>query len=182
MIPADARATLAPFFAGRAGMPWESVQLFLRSAPEAPGPGGMARPRSCWTPSVRIRRSPVMLVTGRTPASVASAVPASLRIVGLSEPGVITLDPQFAEDLSTAAGLSLLAHEMEHQEQFATIPDFERRYDQVEAMTPRDRPWENIFELPAYQREREVYCGLVAIGYPEGAWVPMGVQLWGCGA
>jgi hypothetical protein len=103
----------------------------------------------------------------------------SLQTIGLSEKGVIILDPGHA-DLSTAAGLALLAHEAVHQDQYENITDFDTVYELEDRHVPADRPYENKYEYPAYMKERQVYCDLVKQGYPRGNWVPLMVQVMGC--
>lgn len=137
---------------------------------------------------VELRVGRVEALTGlprsmSTPTTVASVLrrPRPLRTIAVSEDGLIILDPQHA-DLDSAAGLALLAHEYVHQEQFAALGarPFELQYEEAERTTPASQPYLNPFELPAYQKEREVYCREVARGRRPGAWVPLGVQLWGC--
>ncbi len=104
---------------------------------------------------------------------------AGLRTIGVSTHGHITLDPSHF-DLNSAAGLALLAHEEVHQQQYLDVPNFDHAYEDVDRYVDRSRPWENPYELKAYQKERDVYCGLVQQGYPAGSWTPLGVKLWGC--
>lgn len=116
-------------------------------------------------------------VTGLQRASRAVVQP--LRTVGMTIGEHIYLDKHYA-DLKTAAGLSLLAHEWVHVEQSWQIPNFDALYEAEMANTDPARPWENRYEYPAYRREQQVYCQLVAMGVPPGKWLPLGVQLWGC--
>ena len=103
----------------------------------------------------------------------------NLRPIGRSTAGVVTLHPRFG-DLETASGLALLAHETVHQQQFLNIPNFNDEYAKANRGIDRDRPWDNPFELEAYMKERDVFCSLVASGFPKGSWTPLGVQAFGC--
>lgn len=102
-----------------------------------------------------------------------------LRPIGRSTDGVVVLSPKYA-DLNTAAGLALLGHERVHQDQFAEIPNFQAEYNRAQRGVDRNRPWDNPFELEAYMKERDIFCGLVARGVPAGNWVPLGVEVFGC--
>jgi len=157
-IPTETRDLLSPYVP--ADTPWD-VDVRLR----------VPHSLSAALPSSRIPR-PVMAVTARSEDR-------ALLAIGQSFDGVVVLHPRFA-DLETAAGLSLLGHEMVHQQQFSTIPKFLAAYSAAARDTPKDRPWENPFEFPAYEAERNIYCRLVADGFPPGNWTPLGVQLWGC--
>ena len=103
----------------------------------------------------------------------------SLRPIGRSTDGIVILHPNYA-DLNTAAGLALLGHEREHQDQYKAIPHFQSEYNRANRGVDPDRPWENPFELEAYMKERDIFCGLVARGVPAGSWVPLGVEEFGC--
>ena len=158
-IPQQARELLEQFFPG--GARWDAELVFRQlsfmsgvAAPSSYGPRAVA--------AVTLPRAQQRL-----------------RPIGRSLDGIVILDPRFG-NLDTAAGLALLAHELEHQDQWRSIPDFERQYAQENRTTPRDMPWENPFEKAAYQKERAVFCQLVADGVPRGSWTPLGVQLWGC--
>ncbi len=108
-----------------------------------------------------------------------SGLARNLQVIGRSLMDLVILDPA-AAGLDDAASIALLGHETYHQWQFDNVPDFRRQYEDEADRTPEDRPWDNRFELPAYQAERAIYCDLVARGVPRGPWVPLGVELWGC--
>jgi len=156
-IPGDARQLLTPYFGEKV---WEVADLHVGAFPEV---------------STLVPRSLVKL------AITYVTVPASrgLRTVGMTVGTSIYLHPEYA-DLSTAAGLALLAHEMEHVRQAIEVADFDRVYENAARVTPHDRPWENPYEYVAYRKEQKVYCDKVAEGMPKGRWIPLGVQLWGC--
>ena len=99
--------------------------------------------------------------------------PMALTAVAMTIGTDIFIDPNFA-DFNTAAGLSLLVHEAVHVRQFTTIPNFLVLYNQAERGVPTDRPWENIWEMEAYQAECAAYTYFVAAGYPPGEWLPLG--------
>ncbi len=156
LIPEEYLAAIAPYF--QQGVP--NADLVVRRI-EAMA----TAPRA-----MRSLGGGVMMVTARS----------GLRTIGLSTNGQVTLDPDHA-DLSTAAGIALLAHEEEHQVQYQQYGErFDALYEQADRSTPRDKPWLNPFELPAYMKERAVYCDKVREGWPKGPWIPLGVQLWGC--
>jgi hypothetical protein len=104
---------------------------------------------------------------------------AGLKAVGATIGETIYIDPDFA-DWNTAAGLALLAHERLHVEQKRTIPGFDELYAEAQATVHPQRPWENPYEMDAYQRECQVYYRLVAEGVPPGSWVPLGVAMGFC--
>ena len=156
MVPDRARRVLTPFFPG---LNWEGIQIHVGRLPASQGLMVML-PR------------PLAAVTGYDAAR-------TLQTVGVTIGEDIFLSPQHADE-GTAAGLALLAHEVYHVEQGRRDPLFNVRYNEAAAFTPQDQPWENPFELPAYLKERDVYCTLVARGLPRGRWTPLGVTLWGC--
>ena len=105
----------------------------------------------------------------------------SLRAVGATVGQTIYIDPDFA-DWNTASGLALLAHERLHVEQSLTIPNFEEQYAEAQEGVHPGRPWDNPYEMEAYQRECEVYYRLVSEGFPPGNWLPLGVAMNFCAA
>jgi len=104
----------------------------------------------------------------------------SLRAVGATIGQTIFIDPSFAK-WNTAAGLALLVHERRHVEQKRTIPGFDDLYIEAQANVHPDRPWENPYEMDAYQEECRAYYDLLAKGVPPGNWVPLGVAMGFCG-
>lgn len=169
MIPGELRATLGRFLPGDDGL-WEGTTLLFSNRTALRGYRALA-PIAWWP----LRGFAPRWVTGRRlPHGMQK-----LEVVGVSIPGRIMLGIPRVE-LATAAGLSLVAHEMVHQEQYRTIPNFEGVYEQADQASDPEHPWENPYEYPAYVKEREVYCALVKEGVPGGGWIPLGVQLWGC--
>ena len=158
-VPDEYRELLAPYFPDLSL--WEVVDLQIVALPD----GRVLVPHA-------VVRMPVMRA-----ASLKAGH--SLKTAGMTIGNTIYLDPAFAQ-LDTAAGLALLAHEREHVDQIRTIPNFQRLYDEAARATPPDHPWENPYEMSAYERERQVYCDLVSVGVPAGPWLPLGFQLWGC--
>lgn len=162
MIPNEYRTVLAPFLPE--STPWERIQLNVARIPEAHvaglvHPGSLVRRSIQWVTAPRAMRA--------------------LETAGISVGNVITLNPKYA-DFETAAGMALLAHETYHQHQEATIPGFARKYAEVASDVDPARPWENPFELPAYQTECRVYETLVRAGWEPGSWVPLGVEVGLC--
>ena len=83
--------------------------------------------------------------------------------------------------MSTAAGLALWAHELVHQDQERSAPDFMKAYNREERrrrMAGQDIMG-NVFEAQAYREEARVYYALIARGFPKGNWVPLGVEVFG---
>lgn len=156
MVPDRARWVLSPFFPG---LNWEGIQVHVGPLPAV--------------------QAPMVLLLRPTAAVTASAPARTLRTVGITIGEDIFINEDHA-DLRSAAGLALLAHEVYHVEQGRRDPLFNMHYEEAADSTPRDRPWENPFELPAYLKERNVYCTLVGQGVPKGRWTPLGVALWGC--
>lgn len=153
MVPSDVQQLLSPFLPG--GIPWEKVTITYEPLLET------------------VASHP------RTLATVLTARGRRLRTVGRSLGTSIQLDPDFG-DLNTAAGLALLAHELRHQHQIATIPNFSDVYADEEWKTPPNRPWENPYEREAYRTECVAWHALVDAGWPPGDWLPLGVQVGLC--
>lgn len=118
---------------------------------------------------------PSFRLTQEMSASV--VYPGALQQVGSSLPNLIIISPEAFEP-GTASGIALLAHEYFHQAQFQTIPDFMSLYQTEAARVEREglKPYENIFEWPAYELEAQVYVEALAQGYPAGSWKPLLVQ------
>jgi len=159
MVPEQARQILEPLM--ESGIPWDDITVHVGRLPGA-------------------SLVPHALVPRRAMAVTAAGVARALKTVGLTIRRDVWLDRQHA-DFKSAAGLSLLGHELVHVTQYERDPDFSRNYDSAARRTPGDRPWENPYEAEAYLEERRLYCTLVAQGWPRGPWVPLGVSLWGCG-
>jgi hypothetical protein len=106
---------------------------------------------------------------------------AGLKAVGATIGETIYIDPDFA-DWKTASGLALLAHERLHVEQARTIPNFDELYAKAQVGVNPQRPWDNVYERVAYERECQVYYDLIADGFPPGNWVPLGVAMNFCAA
>mgnify|MGYP001558283201 CR=1 FL=1 len=103
----------------------------------------------------------------------------ALRAVGATIGETIFIDPDFA-DWDTASGLALLAHERVHVEQKRTIPGFDQLYAEAQVGVHPGRPWDNPYEMSAYQVECSTYYRLVADGVPPGSWLPLGVAMGFC--
>ena len=103
--------------------------------------------------------------------------PAALERIGSSLPGRIVIHPT-AWEPGTAAGVALIAHEMYHQRQFLSTPDFMEQYDREKRRVEARGlpPWENRFERPAYEFEAQVYRRALHDGLAEGSWVPLLVE------
>ena len=161
MIPPEIQRQLQAYFPG--GAPWDAITLTHQS----------------------LRGMAVYLPASLAPrAAMAVTLPGaaqSLQTVGVTIGRHIYLDPSFGK-LDTAAGQALLGHEVVHVNQGETIQGFEELYDREAQRTDPNRPWDNIYEAPAYQKECEVYWGQIAKGVPPGNWKPMGVQLGLCHA
>lgn len=156
MIPERTRQILEPFLGSN--LPWNDINLTIGNLPHALAPSALI-PRN------------VMAVSAR-------GIARALKAVGMTIHRNIWIDKSHA-DFETAAGLSLLAHELVHVEQFEQIPNFDKLYHQAAWAIPRDQPYLNPYEETAYRTEVEVYCALLAEGYPKGKWEPLGVALWG---
>mgnify|MGYP001566536987 CR=1 FL=1 len=119
--------------------------------------------------------SPVNIHMGM-PALRARALctPYALQRAASSQPGEIILHPSFYEP-GTAAGISLLGHEMWHQWQFQQTPDLLDHYAKEESQVKAQGlpPYANKYEGDAYQFEAEVYRAAIAAGYPPGNHVPL---------
>ena len=83
------------------------------------------------------------------------------------ERGLILIAREFFNP-DTAEGLALIGHELVHQQQFEEMPDFLARYQDAEASRLAEQLpfWQNVFELPAYQRQAEMEQEFQARGYP----------------
>ena len=103
----------------------------------------------------------------------------ALRIVGATIGETIYIDPEFA-DWNTASGLALLAHERVHVEQKRTISGFDQLYAEAQLGVHPGRPWDNPYEMSAYQVECSTYYRLIADGVPAGSWLPLGVAMGFC--
>ena len=99
--------------------------------------------------------------------------PMALTAVAMTIGTDIFIDPSFA-DFDTAAGLSLLVHEAVHVRQFMEIPNFLALYNQANEGVSDDRPWENPYEMDAYQSECAAFEYYLSQGYPQGDWLPLG--------
>lgn len=162
MIPNEYRQVIESFLPQNT--PWGRIELEVGHIPEAHilariSPGSLVRRSIQWVTVPRAMRA--------------------LETAGISVGNVITLNPKYA-DFETAAGMALLAHETYHQYQETSIPNFARRYAEVASDVDPARPWENPFELPAYQTECRVYETLVRAGWEPGSWVPLGVEVGLC--
>lgn len=160
MVPEQVRLVLSPFLPH--DTPWDvdfQVGGRPRVAAEEPAPRSFV-PRA------------VMAVSASGPER-------TLQTAAISQEDRILFNPSFYSD-RTASGLALWAHELHHQWQMDTIPDFLEQYREAEAMTPPGQPWANPFELSAYRVECRVYHDLVARGVPPGTWVPLGVTAGLC--
>ncbi len=159
MIPDEARRVLEPFMGN---LPWENINLHVGRLPIG-ADGQLA----------------YALIPRAVMAISAPRAFRALKTAAVTMKRDIFIVPEHA-NMEDAAGLSLLAHELVHVKQGEVDPQFLARYSELAAHTAPDRPWENPFEMQAYQKERQVYCSLVARGVPKGKWVPLGVTLWGC--
>lgn len=159
MVPTDVRDALAPHMSR--DFPWDGVNLHKGLPAEAP---------QVHLPHVLVVRK-VSAVLARAHRGLHTAA----ATLGLE----VWIDPKFY-DVNTASGRALIAHEFHHVEQFKRDPSMLIRYEQLAEVAPPDRPWEHPLELPAYEKEREVYCKEVAMGTPKGRWEPLLVALWGC--
>lgn len=118
----------------------------------------------------------ILIRSGRPAVVMAedSCTPMALQRAASARPGVITVHPSLF-DLTTASGLSLLAHELEHQRQFQQDPrslhDYAREQRRIEQQNLP--PWENKYERPAYEVEADVYEQAMAAGYPPGKHRPL---------
>ncbi|MDP2665160.1 MAG: DUF4157 domain-containing protein [bacterium] len=157
MIPAPLRSVLSPYLP--ISTPWERTNIRVERIPEEDD-----NPRSYVFR--KITRFTV-------PKSLAIR---NLETAGMSVGNDVIINPKYAF-FETASGMALIGHELFHQSQRASIPGFDQKYEQAAMNTPMSRPWENPFELPAYQVEAEIYNDLVSQGYPAGDWVPLGVEV-----
>lgn len=112
------------------------------------------------------------------PCTYAPAAGEGLVQLGESHPGTILLARWEPE---TAAGQALLTHEAIHQIQMQE-PGFLDAFRREEARRLRagEPVHMNVYELPAYEHERVVWCSLVNEDWEPGSWLPLGVSLWGC--
>jgi hypothetical protein len=69
----------------------------------------------------------------------------------------------------TATGEALRAHELFHIQQRGEIPGFAKKFADAAQRTHDQglKPWENPYEIPAYEFEEAVKAYLLARGYPE---------------
>lgn len=161
MIPSPLRSTLLPYLP--ASTPWERANIRVERIPDEDN-----NPRSY------VFRK---LTRVTVPKSLAIR---NLETAGMSIENDVIINPKYAF-FDTASGLALVGHELYHQAQRASIPGFDQKYEQAAINTPMSRPWENPFELPAYQVECKIYHDLISQGYPSGGWVPLGVEVGLCG-
>jgi len=100
--------------------------------------------------------------------------PLALERAASSLPGNVTVHPKYS-DMDTAAGIALLAHELVHQGQFETMPDFDAEYEAESRYVDEWGlpPYENALERPAYEREVEAYLAALEAGYPPGEHTPL---------
>lgn len=159
MVPTDIREAIGPYMG--TDFPWEGVNLHW-GLPEG-------------SPSANL---PHVLVK-RGVASVLARPNRGLRTAAATMGFEVYIDPKFF-NMNTASGRALLAHEFHHVEQYKRDPSMLIRYEQLAEVASPDRPWEHPMEMPAYEKEREVYCREVALGTPKGNWEPLLVVLWGC--
>ena len=143
-------------------VPWSDLNLVLGPVPplDEPVPHSLVYRRVAW-------------VTAKARSGN------GLRVVGATVGNTVYLDLK-PDQVNTAAGLALAAHELWHVKQRQSIPDFDRLYNEYAAKTPADQPWKNPLELEAYQVEAREYCRAIAEGKRRGPWLPLGVRLWGC--
>lgn len=82
-------------------------------------------------------------------------------------PGLIIIHPGYYNP-RTATGLALIAHELCHQVQQRTIPDFSTLYSREEnrRIMAGQEPRENAFERPCYEAEARIRQALMAKGMP----------------
>lgn len=158
MVPDRARQVLEPLMGP--GIPWNDITVHVGRLPQ-----GALAPQA-------LALRPVMAVTAKGLAK-------SLMTVGMTIHRDIWL-AQGHQDFESAAGLALLAHELVHVRQGEEDPQFPDKYDVAARNTPSERPWENPYEAQAYEEERQIYCRLVAEGWPKGRWIPLGASMWGC--
>lgn len=166
MVPDEVRQLLAP--SAPWPVPWDQLNIILAPVPEALAMANVPCSRIL-VPHALMR----VLARGRSGAY-------ALKIMGATIGNTVYLNIK-PEDLKTAAGLALAAHELFHVRQGQEIPDFDRVYSLYADSTPPQKPWLNPLEMEAYRVEATEYCRLVDLGYPPGRWTPLGVQLWGCG-
>lgn len=89
-------------------------------------------------------------------------------------PGRIIIDRQFYEP-GTASFLALVGHELWHEHQYATIPNFIQVYTEAERERRESNLgiMANVYEAEAYHVELEVFQAALQEGYPEGSYTPL---------
>jgi hypothetical protein len=105
--------------------------------------------------------------TGGWAKGPANQPSAMLKIGSNPEPGLIVLHPEYYKP-GTATGEALRAHELYHIWQRSVYPNFAELFAKAADETERNGlpPWENPYELPAYEFEQATKEYLLANGYP----------------
>lgn len=82
-------------------------------------------------------------------------------------PDLVAVHPKYFAP-GTASGGALLAHEFFHVWQYEVVPNFIEQYAEEAARIEHEgkAPWDNGFERPAYQFERDVRQYLLSLGLP----------------
>lgn len=81
--------------------------------------------------------------------------------------GLIRIHPYYYAP-ETATGLALAGHELCHQTQWRTVPNFLAAYTAEEERTAGQPPWSNRFEAECYATEQRIATLLRQRGYPSG--------------